>query len=57
MENKKVNLPKKGAGRKWAKRLEELGKQSPPEDLMKKINKLEDKKIAAPNKKPQDLDI
>lgn len=38
MEKKKVNLPKKGAGRRLAKRLEELGKQLPPEDLMKKIN-------------------
>ncbi|MBL7542648.1 MAG: hypothetical protein JNL11_02480 [Bdellovibrionaceae bacterium] len=56
IEQKKVNLPKKGAGRKWAKHLEELGKQSPPEDLMKKINKVEDKKIASSNDKPQDLD-
>lgn len=38
MEKRKVNLPKKGAARKLAKRLEDLGKQLPPEGLMKKIN-------------------
>lgn len=38
MAKKKVNLPKKGAGRELAKRLEELGKQLPPGELMKKIN-------------------
>jgi hypothetical protein len=57
MEQKKVNLPKKNAGRKWAKRLEELGKQSPPEELMKKINKEDNKKVASSKKTPQDLDI
>ncbi|MBL7557652.1 MAG: hypothetical protein JNM24_17615 [Bdellovibrionaceae bacterium] len=58
MEQKKVNLPKKGAGRKWAKRLEELGKQSPPEDLMKKINKEENKKVALPQEdSSKDMDI
>ena len=38
MEKKKINIPQKGAGRKWAKYLEELGKRAPPEELMKKIN-------------------
>lgn len=35
-----IRKPKKGAGRKWASRLEELGKRKPPEDLVKKINGL-----------------
>jgi len=56
MEQKKVNLPKKNAGRKWAKRLEELGRQSPPEELMKKINEV-NKKVASSKKSLQDLDI
>lgn len=34
---KKLNLPKKGAGRKLAARLKELGKQNPPKDLVTKI--------------------
>lgn len=38
MEKKKINIPQKGAGRKWAARLKELGKQPPPKDLMDKIN-------------------
>ncbi len=54
---KKVNLPKKGAGRKWSKRLEELGNQQPPEDLMKKINSDDKKKVAAPLSRKKDLDI
>jgi hypothetical protein len=37
MENKKVNLPKKGAARKWSARLKTLGKQLPPKDLIKKL--------------------
>ena len=45
---KKVNLPKKGAGRKLAARLKDLGKQRPPEDVVNKINRgnAEQKKIA-----------
>jgi hypothetical protein len=38
MGKKKVNLPKKDAGRKLAARLKELGKQQPPKDLVDKIN-------------------
>jgi hypothetical protein len=37
-EKKKVNLPKKDAGRKLVARLKELGKQQPPKDTVKKIN-------------------
>lgn len=47
MEKKKVNLPQKGAGRKWASRLKELGKQAPPKDLVEKINRNEHKKVAS----------
>jgi len=57
MEKKKVNVPQKGAARKWAKRLKELGSQQPPEDLINKINKDEQKKVALPVKKSGDLDI
>lgn len=46
-EKKKVNIPKKGAGRRLADKLEELGRQKPPQDLVNKINrKEEDKKVA-----------
>jgi len=34
----KKNLPQKGAARKWAARLKELGKQAPPKNLVDKIN-------------------
>lgn len=46
---KKINVPKKGAGRKWAKRLKELGEQRPPKDLMDILNQPEEiKKVARP---------
>lgn len=54
---KKVNIPKKGAGRRLAQKLRNLGRQSPPEDFMKKINKEDDKKVAVPATIPNDLDI
>jgi hypothetical protein len=60
MEKKKVNLPKKGAGRRVAARLKELGKQSPPKDIVNKINRDEEeqKKIAAASRRSQrDLDL
>lgn len=53
---KKVNVPKKGAGRKLAERLEELGRQKPPKDLVEKINKEDQKKVALPSLPPKDLD-
>jgi hypothetical protein len=60
MEKKKVNLPKKDAGRKLAARLKDLGKQQPPKDIVNKINggDIEQKKIAAAPRRPQrDLDL
>lgn len=57
MDKKKVNVPQKGAAKKWSKKLEDLGKQSPPEDLMKKINSDEKKKVAVPRKPSKDLDL
>ena len=60
MEKKKVNLPKKGAGRKLATRLKDLGKQDPPKDMVDKLNHdvEEQKKIAAAPRRPQrDLDL
>jgi hypothetical protein len=56
MEQKK-NTPQKGAGRKWANRLKELGRQSPPKDLVEKIKKNEKAKVASPRKVENDLDI
>jgi|GEM_PF-3150721 len=50
--DKKINIPKKGAGRKLANKLEELGRQPPPKDLMDKINKDDKKKVASP-RQPQ----
>jgi hypothetical protein len=60
MEKKKVNLPKKDAGRKLATRLKDLGKQQPPKDIVNKINggDIEQKKIAAaPSRRQRDLDL
>ena len=57
-KEKKVNIPKKGAARKWLQRLKELTEQEPHEDLLKKINEKEDdKKVARPQEKPKDLDL
>lgn len=56
MEQKKVNLPKKNAGRRLADRLEKLGQQEPPKSLMDKINQDDRKKVATPKSKPTDLD-
>jgi len=55
MEKKKVNLPKKGAGRKLAARLKDLRKQQPPKDIVNKINDggEEQKKIAAAPRRQQ----
>lgn len=56
MEKKKINIPKKNAGRKLAERLEKLGKQKPPKSLVEMINQDDRKKIAAPELSSQDLD-
>jgi hypothetical protein len=39
--DKKRHGPKKGAGRKWAERLKQLGEQPPPKELMDKINSVQ----------------
>ena len=60
MEKRKTNLPRKGAGRRLAARLKDLGKQQPPKDIVNKINggDAEQKKIAAAAQHPQrDLDL
>ncbi len=55
---KKINIPKKGAARKWAKRLKELGEQDPPEELMKKINQMDqNKKVASSVQPKKELDL
>jgi|GEM_PF-1951063 len=43
MNTKNVNLPKKGAARKWAQKLKDLRKQKPPKDLVDAINQKERK--------------
>lgn len=55
---KKVNIPKKWAAKKWAKRLKELSQQKPPKDLMEVLNQTEEeKKSAEPDKPKKDLSI
>ena len=44
---KKVNIPQKGAARKWAEKLKKLREQDPPKELVEAINK----------KKRKDTDI
>ena len=57
-ENKKRNIPQKGAAKKWSQRLKELGEQRPPKDLIEKLNKKDDqKKSASPVEPQRDLDI
>lgn len=57
MEKKKRG-PKKGAVKKWSDRLQKIGNQPPPEDLMKIINNTEKpKKVAKSIRPEQDLDI
>lgn len=46
--DKKVRVPKKGAGRRLAQKLKELGQQKPPQTLIDKINGDDKKKVAAP---------
>ena len=47
--NKKINKPIKGAGRRLAEKLNQLGKKSPPAELVNKINKQEElPKVAKP---------
>ncbi len=62
METKKVNIPKKGAGRKLAKKLEDLGKQKPPKEWIDAINQKDrkDRKendIAASSLPPPDREM
>jgi hypothetical protein len=54
---KRVNIPKKGAGRRLANKLEELGKQPPPKELVDKINNDGKKKVAIPKQDSKDLEV
>jgi hypothetical protein len=57
MTNEK-RIPKKGAAKKWSQRLKDLGKQSPPKDLVEKIRrKSEDEQAARPSRSERDADI
>lgn len=51
-------VPKKGAAKKWSQRLKDLGKQSPPKDLVEKIRqKSEDEQAARSSHSERDADI
>lgn len=55
---KKKHGPKKGAVKKWSDRLQKIGNQAPPEELMKIINNPEKtKKVARPKGPTGNLDI
>jgi hypothetical protein len=55
--DKKVNIPKKGAAKKWSERLKQIGEQPPSKDLMDILNQTEDQKKTAPPSSPsKDLD-
>jgi hypothetical protein len=57
MQTKK-NVPKKGAGRKWAARLKEIGQQPPPKAIMEILNETDkSNKVAKPTEAPKDLDV
>jgi hypothetical protein len=43
---KKINIPLKGAGKKWAKRLKELGSQKISKEVVKKLNEAYKEKVA-----------
>lgn len=57
MDKKKVNLPKKDAGRRLADRLEKIGQEKPPESLVEKINQDDRKKVATPQSTTTNLDL
>jgi hypothetical protein len=52
----KTRVPKKGAGRRLAEKLRDLGNQLPPPDLVNKINQEDKKKIASPRSIRSDLE-
>lgn len=52
-----IRGPKKGASRKWAQRLQELGRQAPPSELLEKINKKDKERIAAVEVPKSDVDL
>lgn len=45
-QKKKVNIPQKGAGRKWAKRLKEHSKRKIPKEFVDKLNEAYKEKVA-----------
>ena len=54
--NKKINIPKKGAAKKWAEILKKLGETPPPQELLDQLkNPKPKKKIAATTKKETPL--
>lgn len=62
-EKKKVNIPKKGAGKRLAERLNKISNRKLPVEILDILNQVENpksentKKIAIPEKSQNDLDI
>lgn len=54
----KKNLPKKGASRKHAEKLQEIGNRRPPQAIIDQINRdlEEKKKVALPPRREIDLE-
>jgi hypothetical protein len=48
MENKQKNIPQKGASKRLAEKLKQLGQQRPPQTLIDEINGDDKKKVARP---------
>ncbi len=62
-EKKKVNIPKKGAGRRLAERLNNISNRKLPNETLEILNQVENskpekaKKIASQEKSQTDLDV
>lgn len=56
--NEKKRGPKRGAAKRWAKRLKQIREQSPPAELVRILNEAEKIKNSALSVAPsEDLDI
>lgn len=54
---KKINIPQKGAAKKWSEKLREMGTQPPPKDLVEYLSQTERKsKTKKSTPPPEDLD-
>lgn len=51
--NKKINIPQKGAAKKWTEKLKEFRKDFPSKEFMEKLNNPKPKKKIAATKKKE----